>query len=291
MNALLTGGSGDLGEALAGRLAARNDTAIRFDVQPPRDSHGTFVRGSILDRDALAAAVRGVDCVVHIAAWHGIHEHTGSKDAYDFWELNVRGTFEVFEAAARAGVARMVLISSTSVSKPQSVYGHSKILSEEVAAGYASRHGMNVVVLRPRAFIPHWNREVYASFAAWVRWFARGGVHIDDVASAAMRAIDRTAAPGSVPPETYTIDGAYDYTDDDLAHWDAEGPGSTFHKRFGTDYELAVSHGIDPGVKPRILNRADTQSAEKLGYQPRYSLRNALDELREFGAAGPPRLR
>jgi nucleoside-diphosphate-sugar epimerase len=150
MDVLLTGGSGDLGAVLTRHLTARKDTALRFDVRPPRDPHGTYVPGSILDRDALAQAVRGVACIVHIAAWHGIHEHNQSKDAYDFWELNVRGTFEVCETAARAGVRRLVLISSTSVSKPESVYGHSKVLSEQVAAGYAVRHGMGIVVLRPR---------------------------------------------------------------------------------------------------------------------------------------------
>jgi nucleoside-diphosphate-sugar epimerase len=41
-------------------------------------------------------------------AWHGIHEDRGEKDAYDFVDLNVRGTFEVFEAAASAGIGKVV---------------------------------------------------------------------------------------------------------------------------------------------------------------------------------------
>jgi nucleoside-diphosphate-sugar epimerase len=288
MDVLLTGGSGDLGAVLARHLTARKDTAVRFDVRPPRDPHGTYVPGSILDRDALVKAVHGVACIVHIAAWHGIHEHNRSKDAYDFWELNVRGTFEVCEAAARAGVGRLVLISSTSVSRPESVYGHSKVLSEQVAAGYGARHGMGIVVLRPRAFIPHWNRDVYGSFAEWARWFARGGVHIDDVTAAVLLAIDRTSGSAAVPPPAFTLDGAYEYTDDDLAHWDADGPGSMFRKYYPVDYDLAVAHGIDPCRKPRVLDRADTASAAALGYRPGYSMRSLLAELRTFGAAGPP---
>ena len=60
----------------------------------------------------------GCDCIVHIAAWHGIHESRGEKDAYDFFDLNVRGTFEVFEAAVSLGITRIVYISTTSVNKP-----------------------------------------------------------------------------------------------------------------------------------------------------------------------------
>jgi nucleoside-diphosphate-sugar epimerase len=58
-----------------------------------------FIEASILDRSKLTEIFRGCDCVVHIAAWHGIHEDRGEKDTYDFFDLNVRGTFEVFEAA------------------------------------------------------------------------------------------------------------------------------------------------------------------------------------------------
>jgi len=55
-----------------------------------------FIEGSILDRPNLTEMFRGCDCIVHIAAWHGIHEDRGEKNAYDFFDLNVRGTFEVF---------------------------------------------------------------------------------------------------------------------------------------------------------------------------------------------------
>ena len=49
-----------------------------------------------------------IDVVVHAAAIHGIHLATHSAD--DFFELNVRGTFNVWEAAAAAGVKRFRLL-------------------------------------------------------------------------------------------------------------------------------------------------------------------------------------
>src|ERR1700719_4180827 len=102
MKVLLTGGSGNLGQTLVPRLLDHGDTPVILDVRAPRDRKkgALFVEGSILDRPKLTDTFRGCDCIVHIAAWHGIHEDRGEKNAYDFFDLNVRGTFEVFEAAA-----------------------------------------------------------------------------------------------------------------------------------------------------------------------------------------------
>ena len=102
MKVLLTGGSGNLGQTLVPRLLDKGDTPVILDVRapPPLNEGAVFIEGSVLDRSKLTEIFRGCDCVVHIAAWHGIHEDRGEKDAYDFFDLNVRGTFEVFEAAA-----------------------------------------------------------------------------------------------------------------------------------------------------------------------------------------------
>src|SRR5215472_13532950 len=98
MKVLLTGGSGNLGQTLVPKLLDKGDTPVILDVRaPPRLSEGAvFIEGSVLDRSKLTEIFRGCDGIVHIAAWHGIHEDRGEKDAYDFFDLNVRGTFEVF---------------------------------------------------------------------------------------------------------------------------------------------------------------------------------------------------
>jgi nucleoside-diphosphate-sugar epimerase len=286
MRVFLTGGSGDLGQVLSRQLEARGDVPVRFDVRPPPSACGLYVHGSILDREALRRGLEGIDCVVHIAAWHGIHEASGAKDVYDFWDLNVTGTFYVFEAAGRAGVRRVVFISSTSARNWASVYGHTKVLGEEVARAYARRHQVNVITLRPRAFIPPWNREAYRSFVEWARWFWRGAVHIDDVSQAVVRAVELLGRGPLAAPLVLTVDGAYEYTDEDLRDWDREGPGTTFRKYYAGHYDLAVRHGLDPGHKPEKLDITETR--QRLGYEPRYSLKSLLAELDHFGEAGPP---
>ncbi len=283
MRLLLTGGSGDLGGLLSEALAARGDEPAVIDMVPPHACVKTYFGASILDRAAVTNAVEGMDCVIHIAAWHGIHESRRTKTVYDFHDLNVTGTFNVLEAAAAAGVKRFLFISSTSATDRYGVYGHSKILGEEMSRAYAHRHGMEVIILRPRAFIPSGNTAVYASFPDWAAWYARGAVHIDDVSRAVLCAVDLLKNGGLAPPAPiFTIDGAHDFTKEDLDTWDAEGPGSTFRKYYPEDEALLRKYGLDPARKPKVLNVPD---AEKLpGYAPQYSLKNMLVELRRVAA-------
>ncbi len=192
MKVLLTGGAGDLGQCLVPSLLANGDEPVVLDVRAPANSiqEGMYIQGSVLDRSRLKGFLRGVDCIVHIAAWHGIHESPGQKNAYDFFDLNVQGTFEVFEAAASLGIDKIIYISTTSVHGPNTLYGRSKILAEQIAEDYRRCSNMNVITLRPRGFIPYWNRDVYAKYSDWARWFWKGAVHIDDVASAVMLSLD-----------------------------------------------------------------------------------------------------
>jgi UDP-glucose 4-epimerase len=281
---LLTGGAGDLGGLLSEALAARGDEPAVIDLAPPRACVKMYFGGSILDRAAVARSVEGMDWVIHIAAWHGIHEARRTKTAYDFHDLNVTGTFNVLEAAATAGVKRFIFISSTSVADRYGVYGHSKILGEEMSRAYAHRHGMAVVILRPRAFIPSWNTAVYATFPEWAAWYARGAVHISDVSRATLCAIDLLRDNGALlsPAPVFTIDGAYDFTKEDLDAWDAAGPGSTFRKYYPGDEDLLRKYGLDPARKPKVLA---IPAAEQLpGYTPQYSLKDMIRELRRFDA-------
>ena len=76
MRVLLTGGSGNLGQALVPRLLEKGDTPVILDVRAPRSLNegAVFIEASVLDRSKLTEIFRGCNCIVHIAAWHGIHE-------------------------------------------------------------------------------------------------------------------------------------------------------------------------------------------------------------------------
>ncbi len=287
MTIIITGGSGDLGQRLCPDLIQLGYMPKVIDLLPPRTPDIQFEPVSILDREDLNQALLGSRMVVHIAAWHGIHEYRGEHDAYDFWDLNVTGTFNVFEAAARANIKNVVFISSTSVDEQNGLYGHTKVLGEQIAATYASRHKMNVIILRPRAFIPPWNTTVYKDYIEWARWFWSGAVHVNDVSQAVCKSVERLSSGGDLDgPLTLVVDGAYEYSDEDLSNWDAEGPGSTFKRHYSQYYTLALENGLYPAEKPHKLEISQTISA--IGYQPMYSLRSLLEELEQYGKDGPP---
>src|SRR6266446_5436447 len=290
MKVLLTGGSGNLGQTLVPMLLDKANTPVILDVRAPRDlkKEAVFIEGSVLNRSKLTEIFRGCDCIVHIAAWHGIHESRGEKNAYDFFDLNVHGTFEVFEAAASVGIDKIIYISTTSVYRPDTRYGTSKILAELIAEDYRKHSNMNVITLRPRGFIPFWDRGVYAKYSDWARWFWRGAVHIDDVAAAVLLSLNLISRQQLAQQLILTLDSAYEYTDADLDHWDADGAGSTFKKYYPEYYDLALSYGLDPALRPTRLDISET--VRWLGYKPSYGLANLLSELAAYGDRGPPQL-
>ncbi len=162
---VVTGGGGLLGSYVVSALL-EDAEVVAFDLAPPVDDVG-FIQASILDQQRLLDAFRGADAVAHVAAAPNI----GSGSPEHIFELNVRGTWNVLEAARLAGVRRVVLCSSDSVMgntvwpehfwcpaylpvdedhpvRPADPYALSKLLGEEAGRSYA-RRGVEVVALRP----------------------------------------------------------------------------------------------------------------------------------------------
>jgi len=108
---LLTGGTGYLGGRVATVLAAAGHE-VRCLCRPGRESAapaGTRpVRGDLLDEGSIAAALRGCDALVHMAAM----VKRWAPDRREFDRVNVGGTEIVLRAAAAAGVARILYTSS-----------------------------------------------------------------------------------------------------------------------------------------------------------------------------------
>jgi hypothetical protein len=94
--------------------------------------------------------------------------------------------------------------------------------------------------------------------------FWKGAVHIDDVASAVILSVDLISRKQLRQHLVLTLDSAYEYTDADLDHWDADGAGSTFKKYYSEYYDLAISYGLDPVLKPRKPDISET--VRWLGY-------------------------
>jgi nucleoside-diphosphate-sugar epimerase len=159
----VTGAAGFLGMRVVEALLERGHEvrAVVRGGESPRDGRVAVVRADVR-RDDLAAAVEGADAVVHLAA-----RVEGSDD--ERFAGTVAPTERLFEAAAGAGVGRIVLASSYAVydwSLARGVlheetplegarlyerdgYAIAKVWQERVARREAARTGIELVVLRP----------------------------------------------------------------------------------------------------------------------------------------------
>lgn len=178
---LITGGSGFLGTHLARRLLA-DGTRVRLldPAEPARDLRDRveWSAGSVLDREAVASACRGVDVVYHAAALVPL-----SKAGRGFVDVNARGTGNVVEACIGAGVRRLVHVSSSAVYDPAVAampvteetppspvgdYGRSKRMAElEVEA--AGGRGLEWAIVRPRTILDEGRGGIFQILFDWAR--------------------------------------------------------------------------------------------------------------------------
>ena len=110
MKVLATGASGFLGRAVVRALQDAGHDVRTLQRRPSGVPGADDRLGSVTDPDATAAAVEGVDAIVHLAAKVSL-----AGDPGEFRAVNVEGTRTLLDAAAAAGVTRTVHVSSPSV--------------------------------------------------------------------------------------------------------------------------------------------------------------------------------
>jgi UDP-glucose 4-epimerase len=123
------------------------------------DDRVTLVEGDVLDLGLLAELMEGTDYVFHLAAlwlFECVHEPRAAI------EVNAVGTFNVIEAAHKAGVKKVVYSSSASVYgdavvtpmteehpfNNRTMYGATKIAGEQFFRAFYEQHGLDYVGLR-----------------------------------------------------------------------------------------------------------------------------------------------
>jgi uronate dehydrogenase len=156
---LLTGAAGDIGGRLRRLLKPVYSELRLSDIKVPPDlaPDEQFVAADLANLDEVEKAVAGVDGIIHL----------GGFSVEGPWETilqsNIIGCRNLFEAAHRQGVKRIIFASSnhavgfypryhrigTDASvRPDSRYGVSKAFGEAIGALYADKHGLRVLCLR-----------------------------------------------------------------------------------------------------------------------------------------------
>jgi nucleoside-diphosphate-sugar epimerase len=274
---LVTGSSGRIGAAVAERLA-RQAVVTGLDLRP---GPWTTTLGDITDSTLVASLLQGVDTVVHVAAL--LTPHVGRRTAEEFWQVNVKGTCCLLEAALRAGVRRFVFTSTTSVYGctsrpkdraiwvteelepwPEDIYDITKLEAERCCRE-ASGPDLSVVVLRmSRCF------EEPDHLLAFYRMYR--GIDRRDVAEG-----HRLAA--TVPLERFAIlnlsaQSPFDIGDTNLLWTD---PWRAIDERVPEVREAFLERGWD--LPPRIDRVYVIEKAKRLlGYRPQYGVKAVLDE-------------
>src|SRR5262245_15614721 len=156
---LITGAAGDIGTRLR-RLLKRTYPHLRLsDVRAPTDldADELFIKADLADMAAVERIVDGVDGIIHL----------GGFSVEGPWETilnaNIIGCYNLFEAARRHGVERIVFASSNHAVgfyprrrrigthapvRPDSRYGVSKAFGEALGALYAFKYGLRVTCIR-----------------------------------------------------------------------------------------------------------------------------------------------
>lgn len=290
---LITGGCGGIGREVTRHLIGDGIAVRVLDIVSGDTPDVDYRIGNINDYDAVAAAISGVDYVIHLAA---IPWETG--DARALFRANTEGTFNVMNAAAEGGVRGLVFASTVatygllhpsqpyepayfpvneeSPLVPDGNYANMKIIGEQFQIAYSRKYGMDSIALRLATVMTpgtdQW-RDVYDNIDDPEHVFVDGMtmhefmwqyVHVYDVVQAfqlAIRYLDQNAGFGF---EAFNI-GAADVassvpTLELIKRYFPALPALRNPARFVTDPH-ATLYGIDKAVAV-------------LGYEPQYTWRD-----------------
>lgn len=313
MNVLVTGGTGFTGRHLVSRLLGEGHDVAILDSAPPADGRvpegARVVAGSVTDQQAVRGAVQGRELVFHLAS--------AFRDIYapdeTYWRVDVDGTRNVLEAAVRAGVRRVVHVSTQGVHgslthtpgdedspiAPRDYYCHAKYHAELVCREFMER-GADVVVVRPTSIYGPGDTHGWLKLFRMVlkgRFLMIGDgctlnhpAYVENVVDCLRLAADVPQARG----RTYLAGDAEATTLNDLVQLIADTLGVELRVLRFPSYRLAwlgaaaVEYACKPlGVQPPIFrrrlswfrtNRAFSidRARRELGFEPRVGLRDGL---------------
>lgn len=198
MKILITGSSGFVGKHLISKLSAYNEV-IGYDLQNGED---------VLDERLLLKKLKGVEMVIHLAAFISVQESWEKPEEYI--RNNGLGTLSVVKNSIKAGVGRFIFFSSAAVNvKPITPYAVSKMCAENILKLYEK--DLSIVVIRPENIYGIGQKASYGyvihNFINAIKRnkainiFGDGNqtrdfVYIDDVISTVVQVIDQRLTGG-----------------------------------------------------------------------------------------------
>ncbi len=226
MQVLVTGANGFVGRSLCLALPDNGHKVLEAVRSLDKQIIGVdqFLITSISKATDWSSALQNVDAVIHLAARVHVMNEVADDALAEFRKVNVEGTLNLANQAAKAGVKRFVFVSSIKVNgehtladcpftanddaNPQDPYGISKHEAERGLLLIAQQTGMEVVIIRPPLV---YGAGVKANFASMMRVVKRGiplplgaihnkrsFVYVGNLVSLIVRCIDHPAAANQV---------------------------------------------------------------------------------------------
>jgi len=322
LKVLVTGATGFLGGHMTeGLLEDGHQVAVMVrgssDTSRLEEMGVELREGYLDDPPSLREAVRGVDAVIHLAAYY-----TFSGKWENYRRVNVDGTENLIKAALGEGVERFIYCSSTEAMGPVEAipaneysdphpafdYGRSKLMAEEVVRRF-ERSGLRYTILRPSGIygprnvndVSFWFITSFANSIASRFMIGKGKshvqfVHVKDVVQAHILALNDPSSIG----ETYIVSEGRSYSYEEVYSMLAEIIGKP-RPRIRLNPMLAKAM-IAPVQGANALLRRDnfmwrlstvdavnsdrSYSVDKimteLGYSPAYDLKEGLRETVEW---------
>jgi UDP-glucose 4-epimerase len=271
MRVLVTGSSGQVGSAIAGLLAEHHEIVGLDSVPGQYTTH----LGSVVDEALVSAAVSRVNAIVHTASLHAPDLTRAPSEA--FVSINVLGTSNLLEAAAKRGIERFIYSSTTSIygralvpgdravwvteslePQPRDIYDQTKLKAEALCREATLRGMVSCISLRFSRCFPEPEHLVAA-------YRLHRGVDIRDVAEA-----HRLALASSITCfEVFNISARSPFSPDHCPQL-LKDPQGLIRSRFPEIHETFANKGWP---QPQSIDRvyAIEKAESQLGYRPRYN--------------------
>src|SRR5262245_59496889 len=303
---LVTGGAGLIGSTIVDQVLDAGAREVRVldslvrgrlaNLAAARRRRGfAFIDGDIRDRSKVAKAVAGCDYVFHQAA---LRITLCAEKPRDCLDVLAGGTLNVFEAAAQAGVRKVVYASSASVygaagvfpteeshhpSGNRTLYGAAKLFNEGIARHFFDMNGLPSVGLRyfnvygPRMDLTGAYTEVFIRWLDCAEEGRRPQIHGDGSATMDFVYVGDVARANLATLQSDQVDSVYNVASGTetslLGLWQAI---QRVTRRFDLEPEFHPLRNVNP--VPRRL--ADTTRARRdLGFSTQVSLDDGLREL------------
>lgn len=184
MKVLLTGATGFIGKSLVVALIQQGfevSIAVRQETSLFPNKVKQFVLGDFDDNTDFSLALKGVDCVIHLAGKAHVIDRAEALVLNEFRKTNTKLTLSLARQATTAGVERFIFLSSirvngnqsnkafleTDIPNPQEPYAVSKYEAEQGLLELAENSSLNIVIIRPPLV---YGKDVPGNFGRLIKW-------------------------------------------------------------------------------------------------------------------------